>query len=260
MRAIVPVRLVEDDVLTAIDTDANELNDNNTVFVRTPFTVAPGATFDRLKLRMKYDDGFVAYLNGVKVAESNAPATPAWNSEATDVLEAGEFIEFDERNPQAYDILISLEPLGSHGAKVPGGRSRDARAISLPMSELGSYASRVDFGVPTIYLGWPETLKGEDGRVFETAAQYFGSEAFKHMALHELGHALGFPHNWAASLDNFGSVMEYPTPRVKVVNGKLDLSEAFQSKIGAWDVMTARYAYTDFPKEKEAAGLEAIIR
>ncbi len=36
-----------------------------------------------LLLRMKYDDGFVAYLNGVKVAESNAPAAPEWNSTAT---------------------------------------------------------------------------------------------------------------------------------------------------------------------------------
>ena len=43
----------------------------------------PARPFDRLKLRIKYDDGFVAYLNGVKVAESNAPAGPAWNSEAT---------------------------------------------------------------------------------------------------------------------------------------------------------------------------------
>jgi len=40
-----------------------------------PYTVG-------LTLRMKYDDGFVAYINGVKVAESNAPATPQWNSTA----------------------------------------------------------------------------------------------------------------------------------------------------------------------------------
>ncbi|MDY6982870.1 MAG: DUF5117 domain-containing protein, partial [Pseudomonadota bacterium] len=45
---------------------------------------------------------------------------------------------------------------------------------------------------------------------------------------HELGHALGFQHNWAGSLNERSSVMEYPTPRVKVVDGKLDLSESFQ--------------------------------
>jgi len=32
---------------------------------------------------MWYEDGFVAYLNGTKVAESNAPASPAWDSAAT---------------------------------------------------------------------------------------------------------------------------------------------------------------------------------
>ena len=32
---------------------------------------------------MRYDDGFVAYLNGVKVASANAPAKPQWDSQAT---------------------------------------------------------------------------------------------------------------------------------------------------------------------------------
>ena len=36
------------------------------------------------------------------------------------------------------------------------------------------------------------------------------------LTAHELGHVMGFQHNFSASLDNFGSVMEYPTPRVKV--------------------------------------------
>ena len=36
---------------------------------------------------MQYDDGFVAYLNGVKVASANAPDTPAWNSVATNTRE-----------------------------------------------------------------------------------------------------------------------------------------------------------------------------
>ncbi len=35
-------------------------------------------------LKMKYDDGFVAYVNGVEVASSNNPAGLTWNSAATD--------------------------------------------------------------------------------------------------------------------------------------------------------------------------------
>ncbi len=54
---------------------------NSTAYIRIPFQVDgdPGQ-FDRLKLRMKYDDGFVAYLNGQKIAEGNAPTTPQWDS------------------------------------------------------------------------------------------------------------------------------------------------------------------------------------
>lgn len=77
------------------------------------------------------------------------------------------------------------------------------------------------------------------------------------LSAHEYGHALGFGHNFASSLNNRASVMEYPTPRVTVKNGKLDLSESFQTGIGAYDTMMVRYSYTPLTDEK--AGLEAII-
>ncbi len=80
------------------------------------------------------------------------------------------------------------------------------------------------------------------------------------LTAHELGHALGFGHNWASSLNNRASVMEYPTPRVKVVGNRLDLSESFQSSIGEYDALMARYAYTEFSPEREKEGLEAIVR
>jgi hypothetical protein len=51
--------------------------------VRIPFTVADAAQLQSLTLKAKYDDGFVAYINGVEVARRNAPAAPSWNSTAT---------------------------------------------------------------------------------------------------------------------------------------------------------------------------------
>ena len=59
---------------------------NGSVFIRIPFQIQDAATlaaFQRLTLAMRYDDGFVAYLNGVRVAEANAPADPLYNSVAT---------------------------------------------------------------------------------------------------------------------------------------------------------------------------------
>jgi hypothetical protein len=60
----------------------------------------------RLSLRMRYDDGFVAYLNGVKIASANAPANPVYNSKATAEHEAG-------ADPVSFDLSSSLPNLKS---------------------------------------------------------------------------------------------------------------------------------------------------
>jgi len=80
------------------------------------------------------------------------------------------------------------------------------------------------------------------------------------LAAHEVGHSLGFGHNWNSSINNRASVMEYPSPRIRLVNGKIDLTDAYQKEIGAYDTMMVRYAYTEFAPEKEKAGLDGIIR
>ena len=77
---------------------------------------------------------------------------------------------------------------------------------------------------------------------------------------HEVGHTLGFAHNWAASINNNASVMEYPSPRLTLTaDGRLDLDDAFQRAIGEYDKLAVRYAYTQFPAGAEAAGLDAIV-
>lgn len=80
------------------------------------------------------------------------------------------------------------------------------------------------------------------------------------LTAHELGHTLGFQHNFAANMNNRSSVMEYPTPRVKVTNGKLDLSESFIKAVGAYDTLMVRYAYSQFPAGQEKAGLDGVVK
>ncbi|MEA3368448.1 MAG: chitobiase/beta-hexosaminidase C-terminal domain-containing protein, partial [Planctomycetota bacterium] len=67
------------------DVEDEMFEQNDTVYLRVEFDVTDPGIYDSLYLRMKYDDGFVAYLNGTKVAERNAPASPAWDSSATGV-------------------------------------------------------------------------------------------------------------------------------------------------------------------------------
>jgi hypothetical protein len=159
-----------------------------------------------------------------------------------------------------------------------GGTYRDPRTGEI----LGSKTRMDSHRIRTIGNYWesysPTTDAGADCAMFlpvpdfllEMAVQPRSSmtDAERDMVLlrqslltaHELGHALGFGHNWASSINNRASVMEYPTPRVKVAGNRLDLSESFQSAIGEYDALMARYSYTEFPPDKEKDGLEAIIR
>ena len=75
----------------------------------------------------------------------------------------------------------------------------------------------------------------------------------RQLSAHEVGHTIGFEHNFAASTQDRASVMDYPVPRVNIrADGSLDLSDAYDDKIGAWDKRTVLYAYQDFPDGVDA--------
>lgn len=80
------------------------LSNNATAYVRIPFSVSNPNAFQMLKLKMKYDDGFVAYINGQQVASRNAPASPQWNSTATAVR--------PDADAQTYEEILLANPPG----------------------------------------------------------------------------------------------------------------------------------------------------
>ncbi|MBX3427841.1 MAG: CotH kinase family protein [Pirellulales bacterium] len=75
------------------------------VYVRIPFHVATaGSTISTLQ--MKYDDGFVAYLNGAPIASANAPAAPAWNSVATTTHPDSAAVAYVDFDVSGYSHLL----------------------------------------------------------------------------------------------------------------------------------------------------------
>ena len=66
---------------------AKMYNQYKSAYIRIPFTVNAQdmQNWNYLTLKMRYDDGFIAYINGVEVYRQNfgATATPAWNSAAS---------------------------------------------------------------------------------------------------------------------------------------------------------------------------------
>lgn len=82
----------------------------------------------------------------------------------------------------------------------------------------------------------------------------------RQLSAHEVGHTLGMEHNFAASVDNRSSVMDYPFPLIRFnSDGGLDLSDAYDVGIGEWDKRTVLYAYQDFPTELDDAAQRRSI-
>jgi len=82
----------------------------------------------------------------------------------------------------------------------------------------------------------------------------------RQLSAHEVGHTLGFEHNFAASTQNRASVMDYPFPLIGIdENGALDLSDAYAVGIGLWDKRTVLYAYQDFPEGTDSDAARAKI-
>lgn len=69
----------------------------------------------------------------------------------------------------------------------------------------------------------------------------------RQLGAHEVGHALGFAHNFAASTQDRASVMDYPAPRVNLANGRIDLSDAYGTGLGVWDRFTVDWLYGAVP-------------
>ncbi len=81
----------------------------------------------------------------------------------------------------------------------------------------------------------------------------------KQLSAHEVGHTLGIAHNFASSVNQRASVMDYPHPLVTLKGNKLSLENAYDSGIGEWDIQTVKYGYADFSEQDEAKELKKII-
>jgi hypothetical protein len=82
----------------------------------------------------------------------------------------------------------------------------------------------------------------------------------RQLSAHEVGHSIGFAHNFAASTQDRASVMDYPAPRVTLKDGRIDLSDAYGVGVGPWDRFTVDWLYGDGGEALQAKAKAMVDR
>lgn len=123
---------------------------------------------------------------------------------------------------------------------------------------LGSLRDRQDFLIAEGLLAPHGKDKSQIAKIMESIVL----ARLRQLSAHEVGHTLGLQHNFAASISDRASVMDYPAPYVKLgADGLPEISRAYAKGIGEWDKVTITYGYQDFPPgTNEQAALDKILR
>lgn len=126
---------------------------------------------------------------------------------------------------------------------------------------LGSLRVRQDYllaeGLLAPYQGrYADGFPAEEDPMLEMALA-----RIRQLSAHEVGHTLGLAHNFAASVNDRASVMDYPAPLARVEGDSITLEGAYDTGVERWDEMALRYAYAQ-PEEgqSESELLDGILQ
>ena len=211
--------------LIGIDVRSAMAGLNGSAFIRIPFD-CDGVGRDRLNfmlLRVQYDDGFVAFLNGSKIAWANDPSDLLWNSfaaSAHDDAAAMVFQEFkaDDRLPAlkagsnilaihglnlslgSTDFLVASELVVGERRVTTGTNSALLYTAPLVLNDLTTVKARVFDGLEwsalneaTFVVGAPALSVTElhyhpaDPTTAELAAGFVDADQFEFMELFNSG-------------------------------------------------------------------------
>ena len=139
----------------------------------------------------------------------------------------------------------------SYGASIVDPRTGE---IIKGQVSLGSLRVRQDYMILSGLIDNPNDIKNK------SLIKKTSLDRIRQLSAHEIGHTLGFAHNYISSANNRSSVMDYPHPKIDIVNGNINIDNAYSKNIGDWDKVSVRYAYTDFQEnENEDVKLNDII-
>lgn len=133
----------------------------------------------------------------------------------------------------------------SYGASVVDPRTGE---IIKGHVSLGSLRVRQDFMIAQGILSPYSDMVRED----HTPMKEMALARLRQLSAHEVGHTIGLAHNFAASTNDRASVMDYPHPYITLDGNTVDLSDAYDDKIGLWDKRAITYGYAEFDDPKDS--------
>jgi len=133
------------ETLFSINVQSQMYGKNASCYIRIPFTVSPDALqgLTSLVLKVRYDDGFVAYLNGTEVQRASFTGTPAWNSIAASRSDS------DAVNLETFDISSRLSSLHAGTNLLAIQAMNDSTTSSDFLFSVELSASKAPAGGPT---------------------------------------------------------------------------------------------------------------
>jgi len=137
---------VGDDIAADGDLNTDMRGRNSSIYIRIPFEITEPAEVVTLTLKMKMDDGFAAYLNGLLVASSKAPAPLLFNSKssASSEIRVGDPFEFFSLS-FAGALVAGENILAIHGLN-DSVRSSDFLVIPELVSEIQDISAGPQLG------------------------------------------------------------------------------------------------------------------
>lgn len=190
-----------------------EMHEQRTsAYLRFSFTPDTVANLRSLQLKMRADDGYVAWLNGVEIARRNAPTTPAWNSIAT---AAGDGLTVETLDVSAHlGLLVAGEQntLAIHALNVSAG---DDDFLVLPELVAGTQIEpREDYYVtPTpAAANEPGTLGIVPDVAFSAERGYFSTPFQLTLSNSLAGTQIRYTTDGSAPTATTGTVYTAPIP------------------------------------------------
>ena len=131
----------------------------------------------------------------------------------------------------------------SYGASVVDPRTGE---IIKGHVSLGSLRIRQDYMIAQALTKEPFASENNNNKMMELAIA-----RIRQLSAHEIGHTIGFAHNFAASTNSRASVMDYPHPLVNLIDDEIVFDDAYDTGIGDWDKVTVAYSYSDFRSDQD---------